>query len=115
MAAGPFSPWVQPDQLTLVQREQLDQQPPSLLDGLALLEEAVLYETLGKRFSPVELDAMELFQIAVLLGAHRRDPDQGVSEEQWQREKDSMAARAEAAAAAKAARAEVQARAKGKR
>ena len=115
MAAGPFSPWVQPDQLTLVQREQLDQQAPTLLDGLHLLEEAVLYETLGKRFSPVELDAMELFQIAVLLGAHRRDPSEGVSEDQWRREKESLKSRAEAAAAAKAARAEVQARAKGKR
>jgi hypothetical protein len=82
---------------------------------MALLEEALLYEAFSKRFSPVELDAMELFQIAVLMGAHRRDPSEGVSEEQWRREKDSMAARAEAAAAAKAARAEVQARAKGKR
>jgi hypothetical protein len=80
-----------------------------------LLEEAVLYETLGKRFSPVDLDRMELFQIAVLLGAHRRDPTEGVSDEQWQRERDSLSARAEAASAAKAARAEVQARSKGKR
>jgi hypothetical protein len=80
-----------------------------------LLEEAVLYEVFAARFSPAELDRMELFQIAVLLGAHRRDPDEGITEEQWRREKDSLKTRATAAAAAKAAREEVQARAKGKR
>lgn len=73
----------------------------------------MIYEAMQARGVPAPtVDRMEIFQIAVALGAHQQREDEGISEEQWQRERD-MSSRVEAAQTARASREELIRRSKG--
>jgi hypothetical protein len=96
LAYRPFSPWREGDELTLEDRLQIETRPPSKLDGIGWRGEAELYRVLLRvGIPPPVADEMELWQLGAVLGADE-DRAEGVDAALWERERDSLPARAAA-------------------
>lgn len=73
MADCPFGIWRERDQLDPGELADFDNLPPSQLEDVGLAGFADLYRALAGVLSPSEADECELWQLAALLGADRRE------------------------------------------
>jgi len=71
----------------------IEHRPPSPLDDIGWRADGELYRTLTRiNLPPPVADEMELWQIAVLLGAD--EPSTGIDQERWDAEQASLVDRA---------------------